>query len=1099
MCSASYRLSPIQEGMLFHHIQNPHTGVDIEQLVCSLSEAVNAEALRLACQSLVDRHAVLRTSLSWENLDRPVQSAQPDVEAPFELIDLTSLAPAARRERLEGFFEQDRIAGIRLDQAPLCRFTLFKLGASDFTLVVTFHHVAMDGRSFPKILNEIFAEYDARCEGKSIEFPRSRPYSDYLTFLDTVDPGKAESFWRDYLKGFVLPNQVPELDPPAARESGRGEEEIVLSEETTEALRAVAKREEVTLNTIVQGIWALMIGRYSASSDVVFGGIRACRGFASDTAEMVGAFINTLPVRIRIEGEEKVSAWLKGIRASQVAIRDYEHTPLASIQSWSEVPHGAALFASILVFDNYELNARMQAQGGNWAHREVRLRERTNFPLALYGYAEKKLILRLAHDQEHFSSASVRRMLGHMRTLLEALPAASERTLADLPMLTAEEREQLREWNKTEVDYPRTRTVHDLIEDQVDRSPDATAVVFRDQRLSYRELDHRANRLAHLLRSKGLQPGDRVAVSMERSQDLPVALLATLKAGGAYVPLDPTYPSERIKYVLADAQASIVITEEKLRPLVGNFARVVLAIDSDAARAALETSSQARPRVAMSSDSPAYVIYTSGSTGKPKGVVVNHRNAVNFFSGMDRPFGEENPGVWLAVTSISFDISVLELFWTLARGYRVVLQEDNQFLPANPDTAGAALAHPDNLLELAAGVNRPAPPRGYSIPEQILRHRVTHMQCTPSLARLLAGDAMGREALASLRKFLVGGEALPVSLAAELQQIGVGEIYNMYGPTETTIWSTMEKLPPHVQEISIGRPIANTSVFVLDSNRREVPVGVPGELYIGGEGVVPGYLDRPELTRERFVQLDFAGQRAYRTGDLVKYLPDGRLAFLGRIDHQVKIRGHRIEMGEIEAALAQHPGVQEAIVSAADHAEGSALVAYVVTRGAAALEPMDLRRFLETLLPSFMVPSAFVPLDAFPRTPNGKIDRKRLPRPELVPQQRPLVPPRNPVEEQLAKIWRDTLSISEVGIHDNFFELGGHSLTAVQVTGKIRASLVPAFPLRAILDHPTIARLSAEIDTLLAAAPQPGKVARPPIVRTPIVRKGAASGVAPLK
>lgn len=1433
MYSTSYRLSPIQEGMLFHHIQNPHKGVDIEQLVCSLPEAVDVEALRFACRNLVGRHPVLRTSLTWETLDRPAQSVYPQVEVPFHVIDLTPLAPDARRERFNGFFEEDRIAGIRLDQAPLCRFTLFKLGPTDFTLILTFHHVAMDGRSFPKILNEIFSEYDARREGKPAEFAQPRPYTDYLAFLDTVDLGKAESFWRNYLNGFVLANQVPELDPAAARRPGRGEEEIVLSKETTEALRALAQREEVTLNTVVQGVWALMIGRYSASADVVFGATRACRNFAPDTASMVGTFINTLPVRVRLEGGERISAWLKGIRASQVEIRQYEHSPLASIQSWSEVPHGTPLFESILVFDNYELNTRMQSQGGNWAHRQVHLRERTNYPLTLYGYAEKNLILRLAYDQERFSTASVRRMMGHMWTLLEALPGAADATLESLPMLTAEEREQLRQWNETQTDYARSKTVHDLIEEQVDRSPGATALVFRNQRLSYRELDNRANQLAQLLLSKGLQPGDRVAVSMERSLELMVALLATLKAGAAYVPLDPTYPSERIKYVLRDAHASIVITEEKLRPQVESFARVVLAIDSDAEYDVLEKCSPARPRVEMSSDSPAYVIYTSGSTGKPKGVVVNHRNVVNFFTGMDQRFGEETPGVWLAVTSISFDISVLELFWTLARGYRVVLQEDNQFLPANPDAAlsgtrvidfslfyfasddsagaekyrlllegakfadenqfsaiwtperhfhafgglfpnaavtSAALAaitkklkiragsvvlplhdpirvaeewalvdnlsggrvgisvasgwhdrdfvfkpdnyadrknimlrdlevvrslwrggsvtrtngsgkevsvsifprpiqpelpfwitsggHPqtfqaagesganllthllgqsfedlaskiqlyrdayrksnpsgsgyvtlmlhtfvgkneeevqelvrtpfcnylkssvdlmkqvvkglgddlasatlsqedlealidhafaryfrtsglfgtvdsclgtvqklkdlgvdevaclvdfgiaadtvlanlDNLRELAQRANRPAVPMGYSIPEQILRHRVTHMQCTPSLARLLVGDAMGRQALASLRKFLVGGEALPVPLAAELQQIGVGEIYNMYGPTETTIWSTMEKLPPRVKEISIGRPIANTSVYVLDANRREVPVGVPGELYIAGEGVVPGYLDRPELTAERFVQLDFAGQRAYRTGDLVKYLPDGRLAFLGRVDHQVKIRGHRIEMGEIEAALAQHPAVQEAIVTTVDYAgEGSALVAYLVKRGASSPQIMELRKFLETQLPSFMVPSTFVPLAAFPRTPNGKIDRKRLPHPDLAPQKRSVVPPRNPVEEQLAKIWRETLSISEIGIHDNFFEMGGHSLTAVQLTGRIRASIVPFFPLRAILDHPTIAQLSEEIDALLAAALPPRKPARPPIVRTPILRKGAATGVSPLK
>ncbi len=1389
MDTVSYRLSPIQEGMLFHYIQDPRSGVDIEQLVCSLNEAVDADSLRRACQKLVQRHAVLRTSLGWEKLDRPMQFVHPQVEVFLEITDISSVPPEAQREHLDSFFEVDRIGGVKLDRAPLCRFTLFKLGPSSYKLVWTFHHVALDGRSFPIVLNELFALYDAERSGAALELPEPKPYSQYINWLDTLDLSKAEGFWREHLNGFVLANQVPALEPVKVGESGRGDEEIVLPAETTDALRKIATQAGVTLNTMVQGAWALMLSRYTASNDVVFGATRACRSFAPDAADIVGTFINTLPVRVRVEGTELVSSWLKEIRTSQVAIREYEHTPLASIQAWSEVPHGASLFESILVFDNYELNTKMQAQGGNWAHRQVQLRERTNYPLTLYGYADKTLILRLAYDRERFNTASTHRMMGHMQTILEAISTGADVPLTSLPMFTAGEQDQLKQWNDTQADYPRTKTIHDLIEEQVDRSPGTTALVFRNQRLSYQELDNRANQLAHLLRSKGLKPGDRVAVSMDRGMELMVALLATLKAGGAYVPLDPAYPAERMKYVLADAHASIILTQEKLRPLVAKFAPVVLAIDAQAEYDAIEKCSQARPRYEQSSDSPAYVIYTSGSTGKPKGVIVNHRNVVNFFTGMDQRFGQDTPGVWLAVTSISFDISVLELFWTLARGYRVVLQEDNELLPSsdsvgrggslefslfyfasdesaaadkykllmegakfadqnkftaiwtperhfhafgglfpNAAVTSAALAaitqnlkiragsvviplhdpirvaeewalvdnlsngrvgisvasgwhdrdfvfapqnyadrknimlrdldvirslwrgesikrlngsgkevdvtifprpiqpelpvwitsggHPqtfqaagetganllthllgqsfeeltskiqiyrdayrktnktgnghvtlmlhtfvgnseeevqelvrtpfcnylkssvdlmkqvvkglgddlsattlseedlgalidhaftryfatsglfgtpdscmatlqklkdmgvdevaclvdfgiatetvlanlDNLKELAMRSNRPTAV-GYSIPEQIFRHHVTHMQCTPSLARLLVGDPSGRLALGSLQKFLVGGEALPPSLAADLQKAGVGEIYNMYGPTETTIWSTMEKLTPGV-DVTIGRPIANTSVFVLDSNRRPVPVGVPGELYIGGDGVVPGYLERPELTAERFVHLD-DNQRAYRTGDLVKYLPDGRLQFLGRVDHQVKIRGHRIELGEIEASLSQHPTVQDAIVTTVEYpTEGSALVAYIVKRGSATPQPMELRRFVESQLPSYMVPSSFVLLDEFPRTPNGKIDRKRLPHPDLVPQQRSVIPPRNPVEEKLAVIWRETLHVTDVGIRDNFFDLGGHSLLLIRLIAQIQKEFGQRLPVATVLESPTIEALA---------------------------------------
>jgi natural product biosynthesis luciferase-like monooxygenase protein len=1424
MQPVTYRLSPIQEGMLFHHIQNANLGVDIEQLICCLPEAIDADALRHACRKLVERHPVLRTSFHWEKLERPMQSVQVQADPPFQVIDLCSMDSAAQHTQLERFLEEDRVAGFALDQAPLCRFCLFQLSSSEFRLVWTFHHAALDGRSFPIVLNELFNRYDAQRAGAGIDLPQASPYSDYITWLETLDLSKAERFWREYLSGFAVANQVPALDPVGSTESGRDEDEIIFSSETTVALRKLAAREGITPNTIVQGAWALILSRYTASNDVVFGATRAGRSFAPDGGNMVGTFINTLPVRIRVDASDLLSTWLKGIRSSQITIREYEHTPLASIQAWSEAPHGTPLFESILVFDNYDLNTKMQSQGGNWAHRQVHLRERTNYPLTLYAYADEKLILRLAYDRRRFSTASMRRTLGHLKTILESMSTGVDGPLSSVPMLTPGEQAQLGQWNETRASYPRAKQIHQLIEEQVDRSPSATALIFRDHRLTYRELDNRANQLANFLRSMGVQPGDRVAVCMDRCLDLMVALLATLKAGAAYVPLDPSYPAERKRYVLSDAHASAVLTQEKLLPQVAGFAPLVLAVDG--ACDAIETCSPQTPRSELSSESLAYVIYTSGSTGKPKGVMVSHRNVVNFFAGMDQKFGTDNPGVWLAVTSISFDISVLELFWTLARGFQVVLQEDNLLLPANGDAAtagargiefslfyfasdesaagdkyklllegarfadrngfeaiwtperhfhafgglfpnpavtGAALAaitqnlkiragsvvlplhdpirvaeewafvdnlsngrvgisvasgwhdqdfvfapgnyaerksimlshlevvrslwrggavqrkngsgkdvsvsifphplqpelpvwitsggHPqtfhiageaganllthllgqsfedlaskikiyreayrksnktdsghvtlmlhtfvgksqdevqelvrtpfcnylkssvdlmkqvvkglgaelaadslsqqdlealidhaftryfatsglfgtpdsclttlqrlkeigvdevaclvdfgipvdtvlaslNNLCELAARANQPAP-LGYSIPEQIIRHRVTHMQCTPSLARMLLSDASSREALGTLRKLLVGGEALSPSLAAELQQISSGEIYNMYGPTETTIWSTMEQLTPGTQQVSIGRPIANTSLFVLDASRQPVAVGVPGELYIGGDGVVPGYLDRPELTADRFVHLPFDDRRVYRTGDLVKYLPDGRLQFLGRVDHQVKIRGHRIELGEIEVDLCRHPTVQEAIVTAVEHQnDGSALVAYIVGRPATSPQPMELRRFLESQLPSFMLPGSFVFLDALPRTPNGKIDRARLPHPDLAAPQRSVVPPRNPVEEKLAEIWRDALSVQDLSIHDNFFDLGGHSLTAVVVTGKIRAALAPAFPLRAVLDRPTIAQLSEEIEKLRAAAPLDQKPVRPPITRVLVARKRAVA------
>lgn len=1413
MMLRSYNLAPTQEGMLFHHIQDPKSGVDLEQLVCSLHESIESDCLLQACREMLARHEVFRTSFQWENLAKPMQVVAAEVSTPFEFVDLSHLPIESAQEQFNRYLETDRTAGFDLTEAPLTRFALFKFNAENYKLVWTIHHTALDGRSFPLILNELFGVYDARRAGTKIELPELRPYADYISWLETADLAKAESFWREYLRGFTLANQVPALDGTDSNESGRGELEIALSEETTAALRNFAAQEGFTVNTVVQGAWALLLGRYSGSADVVFGATRACRNFAPDAASMVGTFINTLPVRVHIDNDLQLVGWLKQLRASQREIREHEHTSLASLQSWSEVPRGAPLFESILVFDNYDLTRKMQSQGGKWTSREVRLRERTNYPLTLYGYADSKLILKLAYDGQRFNAASIRRMLGHLTTILEAMSAGANIALSRLPFLTAQEERQLEDWNRTSVEYSRLPRIHDLIEAQAQQSPEAVALVFRDQSCTYRELDSRANQLARLLGSLGVQPGDRVGVSMERSIEMLVALLATMKAGAAYVPLDPAYPAERIKYVLSDAHVTVILTQEKLRPLVAEFAPTVVALDSESELIA--TCGNQPVERAFSSESAAYVIYTSGSTGKPKGVMVSHRNVVNFFVGMDQRFGKDGPGVWLAVTSISFDISVLELFWTLSRGFRVVIQEDNFDLPAssaglsagaksidfslfyfasdehqtgdkyrlllegakiadqggfsaiwtperhfhafgglyaNPAITSAALAMITRNLQIRAGsvvvalhdpirvaeewamvdllskgrvgmsvasgwhdrdfvfapanyaerkkimlrdlevvrslwrgesiqrlngsgkevsisiYPRPIQPElpiwitsggdpqtvqlagdmganllthllgqsledlktkigiyrkafkqsgkagrgyvslmlhafvgktdeevegvvrtpfcnylkssvdlmkqvvkglgeefsanalspddmaslidhafhryfatsglfgtvdsclamvqklkdidvdevaclvdfgietetvlrsledlrelsvranrsvemGYSIPEQIFRHRVTHMQCTPSLARMLLANAAGREGLGALHKLLVGGEALPASLAIELQQVSPAEIYNMYGPTETTIWSTMEKLDTPAREVTIGRPIANTTVFVLDASQRPVPVGVPGELYIGGDGVVLGYLNRPELTAERFVRLPFNHERVYRTGDLVKYLPDGRIQFLGRVDHQVKIRGHRIELEEIEAALRQHPTVGDAIVSAVEHqTEGSVLVAYVVKRDQASPQAAELRQFLAAQLPAYMVPGSYAVLEAFPRTPNGKTDRKRLPHPDIIREQKPVVAPRSPVEQKLAAIWREALHVDQVGIHDNFFELGGHSLTAVVVTGKIRMAFASTFPLQAVLDKPTIAQLSDEVERLVAAGGQQ-KPARPPIVR----------------
>ena len=599
---------------------------------------------------------------------------------------------------------------------------------------------------------------------------------------------------------------------------------------------------------------------------------------------------------------------------------------------------------------------------------------------------------------------------------------------------------QLIAWNQTAVDYPRSSTIAELFALQASRTPGHTALIAGSTQLTYSQLDERSNRLARHLQSLGVGPDTLVGVAMARTEALVVTLLAILKAGGAYVPLDPNYPKERLTLVIGDSRMRIVVTTEESRvqlPLDLSDLTVINAEDPT-----IGSVSSAPVKSSATSDHLAYVIYTSGSTGKPKGVMLEHRNAVNFFTGMDLAIGSD-PGVWLAVTSISFDISVLELLWTLTRGFTVVLD------------AGRG--------------------PGF-IADQIARYGVTHLQMTPSLAMMLTLDSRAYAALASLRTMLLGGEAVPASLINLLRKVFKGDIYNMYGPTETTVWSTTYLIGEIGSSISIGRPIANTQVFLLDDTLHPVPVGEIGELFIGGDSVARGYWKRPELTAERFITLpSLSTTRLYRTGDLARFLPDGNIEYLGRkADYQIKLRGHRIEPGEIEAFLEQCRGVRQAVVVLREDREGDKrLVAYLVASAGSPESPAELRATLASKVPDYMVPSAFVFLPSFPLTDNGKIDRKALLKlpPPNVSAQAPegAVKTGSEMEQIIARAWREALGVAHVDLNENFFDLGAHSLTVAEVQSRLQQDLGREVALVDLFQFSTVAALAAHLDGSQAA------------------------------
>jgi amino acid adenylation domain-containing protein/non-ribosomal peptide synthase protein (TIGR01720 family) len=1050
----------MQQGMLFHSLSRPQSGVDIEQLVCRLPEAIDGGVLQQAWEAVAARHSVLRTRFAWEGDGEPLQIVRREVRLPMAEEDWSHLPAAEQEARLVAYRQADRERGFDLAQAPLMRWALFRLSAAECLVVWTFHHAILDGRSFPILLKELFALYEAMRAGRSLSLEPPRPYQHYIEWLQQQDFSRGEPFWCELLKGFSAPTGVliPAPESRADPEQSYGEAGLRLSAALTAGLCALADQHQVTLNTLVQGGWALLLSRNSGEEEVVFGATRACRRSTIEGApSMVGVFINTLPVRVRVSGDLGLGPWLRELRSQHLAVRECEHTPLAMVQAWSEVPSGTPLFESIVVFENLSLDAHLRAQGGAWERRTFRLFEQSGYPLAVTAYADPELLLRISYDRSRFEGAAVERMLGHLETLLAGMVAEPEERLARLPMLTEAERQQiLGEWSGTSRQADREATIHRLFEAQVERDPEAVAVIGGSRGVTYRELDDRSNQLAHYLRERGVGAESRVGLCLERSVEMVVALLAILKAGGAYVPLDPGYPAERLEFMLADAGVSVVIARSSLRGLFTTHSRNLVCRDEE------ESGIQSRPTSRLagpsSAEQLAYVIYTSGSTGTPKGVGVPHRGVVRLVRGADyaRLSADE---VFLQLAPLTFDASTFEIWGALLNGARLVL-----YPPQAPDLG--------------------------TLGEIIRQHGVTTLWLTAGLFHAMVEHQVGE--LEGLRQLLAGGDILSAPhVERALRALPGCRLINGYGPTENTTFSCCYSFtcPEPSGSVPIGRPIAGSQAFILNHRLQPVPVGVEGELYVGGEGLARGYVDRPELTAEKFIPHSFSdapGARLYRTGDLARYREDGIIEFLGRRDQQVKVRGFRVEPGEIEAALEAHPGIrQSAVVARSDGAEdhGSAekrLVAYVVPVVEPAPGSAELRLYLQARLPAYMLPAAFVTLDALPLTRNGKLDRRALPAPDLARPEREqrFVAPRTPVEGVLAEIWAKVLQVERVGVQDNFFELGGDSILSLQIIAGARQAGVELTP-RHVFRHQTIAELAAVAGVARPAAAEPGRVTGP--------------------
>lgn len=883
-----YPLSPVQQGMLFHALTAPSSGVYIGQYTCKLQGNLNPEYLRQAWQHVLDRHTALRTIFVWE-LDEPLQIVRQQVELPWCEVDWCDRPNCD----LDTFLEADRTQGFDLDRAPLMRLTLIRLAAATYRLVWTCHHLLTDGWSTPLIWHEIYELYDTFGGDRNPVLPAPHPYRDYIAWLQERDWQAARQFWTTLLKGFSAPTPLPGesgiSDAPISSVDRRSHR---LSPEFTVALRAFGRRHRLTLSTLLNGAWALLLHRYSGEKDIVFGVVVSGRSAdIPDIETRIGLFINTLPVRVAIAPSTDLISWLQSLQRQTLDARAYETTPLSDIQAWCDMPTGQNLFNSLVVFENQP--AAFQKQALDFEVSDIDSQDQSNYPLVLLVLPGETLELRLIGDRDRVSDDIRDRLLVQLETMLQGFIESPQATLNDIPLLSAPERQQLLfDWNQTQSPLPQEACIHHLIAAQAERTPENIAIAFDSERLTYRDLDRRANQLAHHLRSLGIAATARVGICLERSLDAIVAILAVHKAGGAYVPLDPAYPRDRLAFMVEDADINLLITQQAWLGVLPAKTDRVLCLDNCAEAIAAAPTFPLDPAT-DSPDAEAYVIYTSGSTGQPKGVSVSHRNLVHSTSARLEYYPEVVRS-FLLLSSFSFDSSVAGIFWTLCQGGTLVLPRQHL---------------EQDLRHLA---------------HLIATHDISHTLCLPTLYALLLADA-AVVPLQSLRVVIVAGEACPRSLPRQHYAVlPQAALYNEYGPTEATVWCSAYRIPSEVDPrlqmptIPIGKPIPNTQIYLLDEELRPVPIGAPGELYVGGAGITQGYLNRPEQTQMRFVANPFGGDRLYRTGDMARYRPDGNLEWLGRRDRQIKIRGHRIELGEIEDVLRQHPDVREAVVMATE-------------------------------------------------------------------------------------------------------------------------------------------------------------------------------------
>ena len=1050
-----YPLTPMQKGMLFHSLYDSNSGAYFQQTRFDLHGELDVDSFSKSLDEVSQRYDIFRTNFYRGWKDQPLQIIFTNKKIGFTFEDLREMNETEQNDWIRLSAEKDKMRGFDLAKDELMRLTILRTCEARYHVIWSFHHILMDGWCLPLITKEIFEHYTAILQQRPAERPPVTPYSQYIEWLIQQDEAEAGRYWKQVLEGYGEQTVVPADNQSVERENYVLEKVTCeLGTDLTKKMKRTANKNHVTLNTLLQTAWGVLLQKYNASQDVVFGSVVSGRPAGIPNVEtMIGLFINTIPVRIRCEAGTTFTELMKQTQENAAASQQYETYPLYEIQA--QTVQKQQFITHILVFENYPVGEYMESLGDHHGLSldisNIQMQEQTNYDFNITVIPGENINIYFEYNAEIYERASIERMRGHLLQILNQIVADSDIAVEHLEWLTEDEKGQLLQmFNDTEAPYPQ-QMVYQLFEAQAERVPDQPAVIGKGEQLTYRQLNERANQLARTLRAKGLQADQLAAIISHPSTELMVGILAVLKAGGAYVPIDPEYPEDRIRYMLEDSRAKIVLTQRDIRQHLINYEGDIVLLD--------DPSSYHKERSnlvpASGTGNLAYVIYTSGSTGKPKGVLIEHQGLTNYIWWAREVYVKGEKTNFPLYSSISFDLTVTSLFTPLVTGNAIIVYRG------------------EDKTELLADI--------------VKDPRVDIIKLTPAHLHVL--KEMNIAAGSTVRKMIVGGEQLSTRLAESISsQFTNGlELFNEYGPTETVVGCMIyqyDAKKDRRQSVPIGKPAANKKLYVLDASGKPVPIGVPGEIYIGGAGTARGYLNRPELTAERFVDNPFErGTKMYRTGDLARWLSDGNMEYLGRMDEQVKIRGYRIELGEIETALHQVEGIKEAVVTAREEESGlKQLCAYYVSEKALSV-PL-LREQLSRELPGYMVPTYFVTLEQMPLTSNGKIDRRALPAPDSTLYARvEYQAPRTEIETQLASIWESVLGAEQIGIRDNFFDLGGDSIKSIQVSSRLN-QLGYKMEIKHLFKYPTIAELSPHISGYSRVSEQgeiKGKVRLTPI------------------